>query len=378
MATEKVGILIELEDPDRALDTLRQIDSTIRDIGRKRTMIKLDDGNIVSIDERIKEIQDKLAAVRSSKGGKILDHGEVKTAKDLNNELRILKQGLRDGTKEAKTFAQTFNSISSKVAHIGSAMQSFGNALTTLTSPFSRLTEGILMGVGFKAVNSFTEGFERGFERYDTMKKFPKIMASFGFGETEAKAAIDALDQSVRGLPTGLDEMVDLTQRFTATVGDLDKGTKLAIATNNAFLASMSTDTQRYQGMMQLQDVLGGKDMNAREWNSLVSSMTPAIVKMGEAMKESGEWSGSIGDFIQYVRDGKMDNQKFIDQLIEIGNKGGALEAMAQESKDTWQAFFANVGNASSRMTAGIIQAFDEISRSATGKDVNQLFADTI
>lgn len=375
---ERVGILIELEDPDQALKTLREIDDTIRDIGRKKTMIKLDDGSLVAIDDRIKEIQDKLAAVRSSKGGEILDHGEVKTAKDLNNELRILKQGLRDGTREAKTFSQTFNSISSKVAHIGSAMQSFGNALTTLTSPFSRITNGILMGVGFKAVDSFTEGFEKGFSRYDTMKKFPKIMASFGFGEAEADASIKALDKSVRGLPTGLDEMVDLTQRFTATVGDLDKGTKLAIATNNAFLASMSTDTQRYQGMMQLQDVLGGKDMNAREWNSLVSSMTPAIVKMGEAMKESGEWSGSIGDFIQYVRDGKMDNQKFINQLIAIGNKGGALEKMAQESKDTWQAFFANVGNASSRMTAGIIQAFDEISRQVTGKDVNQLFADTI
>ena len=306
--------------------------------------------------------------------------------KEMNAEIDATRQKMwsaqqavrefGQASREAgRTFKETFNMISSRVAHIGSAMQSFGNAMTQLTSPFRRLTSGVLMGAGFKVFNSFSEGFERGFTRYDTMKKYPKIMAAFGYSAAQAEESIKALDLSVRGLPTGLDEMVDLAQRFTATTGDIEKGTKLAIAANNAFLASMSTDTQKYQGMMQLQDVLGGKDMNAREWNSLVSSMTPAIVKMGESL---GYTSDNMGEWIQKVRDGKVSNEDFIDTLIKIGNEGGVLEAMAQESKNTWQAFFANVGNAASRMTAGIIQAFDEISQSLTGKDVNQLFADTI
>ena len=305
------------------------------------------------------------------------------TKQKLWNAQQAVREFGQASRESGRTFMQTFNAISSKVAHIGSAMQSFGNALTQLTSPFRRFTSGILMGAGFKVVNSFTEGFERGFTRYDTMKKYPKIMAAFGYSAKEAQDSINALDLSVRGLPTGLDEMVDLAQRFTATTGDIQKGTKLAIATNNAFLASMSTDTQKYQGMMQLQDVLGGKKMNAREWNSLVSSMTPAIVKMGESL---GYTSENMDEFIQTVRDGKMDNQKFINQLIKIGNEGGVLEAMAQESKDTWQAFFANVGNAASRMTAGVIQSLDEVVKALGLKDkdgkkiesVNRLFSDRI
>lgn len=273
-----------------------------------------------------------------------------------------------------QTFGQAFNAASSRIAHAGSALQSFGNAMTQLTSPFKRLTNGIVMGAGYKVLNSFTEGFERGFTRYDTMKKYPKIMAAFGYSADEAEASIKALDLSVRGLPTGLDEMVDLAQRFTATTGDIEKGTQLAIATNRAFLASMSTDTQRYQGMMQLQDVLGGKDMNAREWNSLVSSMTPAIVKMGESL---GYTSKNMDEWIQKVRDGKVSNEDFIDTLIKIGGNGGVLQKMADESKDTWQAFFANVGNASSRMLAHVVEALDTVSQSVVGKDVNQLFADT-
>lgn len=276
---------------------------------------------------------------------------------------------------QLQSYEHIYNKISSKAAHMGSAMQSMGNALTQLTSPFKRITDGMLMGAGYKVLGKFTDGLENGFERYDTMKKYPKIMAAFGYSNEESQKSIDALDKSVRGLPTSLNDMVDMAQRFIATTGDMNKGTKLAIAANNAFLASMSTDTQKYQGMMQLQDVLGGKDMNAREWNSLVSSMTPAIVKMGESL---GYTKDNMDEFIQTVRDGNMSNEEFIDNLIKIGNEGGVLEAMAQESKDTWQAFFANVGNAASRLTAGIIQGIDEVTQVMTGQDFNQYLASTI
>lgn len=305
-----------------------------------------------------------------------IDNEIAKAQREAAREAERMAKEEERATREAErlaaqapkiqTFGQAFNAASSRIAHAGSALQSFGNAMTQLTSPFKRLTNGIVMGAGYKVLNSFTEGFERGFTRYDTMKKYPKIMAAFGYSADEAEASIKALDLSVRGLPTGLDEMVDLAQRFTATTGDIEKGTQLAIAANNAFLASMSTDTQKYQGMMQLQDVLGGKDMNAREWNSLVSSMTPAIVKMGESL---GYTSKNMDEWIQRVRDGKVDNEEFIDTLIKIGNEGGVLEAMARESKDTWQAFFANVGNAASRMMAKVITSMDEVVKALGLKD---------
>lgn len=379
MSTEFVGIELKLMGADGVRRDLEQLDKLLNSFrGRKKFDMGLTEAREQVLAykgeiEKLRREQDKFAKNSDEwkRYAALIDEARQKL---WNAQQAVREFGL--ASREAgRTFMQTFNAISSKVAHLGSAMQSFGNAMTNLTSPFRRITSGIVMGAGFKAINSFTEGFERGFTRYDTMKKYPKIMAAFGYSAEEAQKSIDALDMSVRGLPTGLDEMVDLAQRFTATTGDIDKGTKLAIAANNAFLASMSTDTQKYQGMMQLQDVLGGKDMNAREWNSLVSSMTPAIVKMGESMGYTNE---NMSEFIQTIRDGKMDNQEFIDQLIKIGNEGGVLEAMAQESKNTWQAFFANVGNASSRMMAGILKAFDEISQAVAGKDVNQLFADTI
>ena len=383
MLAELVAIELQLKGYDGVMSDFRALDQMLNSFRGRKNKIAVQ-ADLATAKKEVIALQgelNKLKEIQSNLGSKGIK------SEGLNNKIKETTQRLRDAqqaTRELQyalrnlssmSFGQIFSKISSAVAHMGSAMQSAGNALTRLTNPFANFTKGMVMGAGYRALNKFTRGLQNGFNRYDTMKKYPKIMAAFGYSNEQAEESIKALDLSVRGLPTGLDEMVDLAQRFTATTGDIEKGTKLAIAANNAFLASMSTDTQKYQGMMQLQDVLGGKDMNAREWNSLVSSMTPAIVKMGESM---GYTSENMNEFIQTIRDGKMDNQEFIDQLIKIGTEGGVLEAMAQESKNTWQAFFANVGNAASRMTAGIIQALDEISQAATGKDVNQFLAENV
>lgn len=392
MSAELVAIELQLKGYEGVMSDFRTLDQMLNSLrGRKNRLtiesnLRQAKADVIAYRAEVEKLERELAGI--SKG-----HKEGNTWirnpewSEMNEKLQQARQNLKNA-KQAVTefqyalrnlasspFMQTFNKISSMVAHVGSAFQSAGNALTKLTNPFANFTKGMIMGAGYQALNKFTSGLENGFNRYDTMKKYPKIMESFGYSYDEAQKSVNALDQSVRGLPTGLDEMVDMAQRFTATTGSIEKGTKLAIAANNAFLASMSTDTQKYQGMMQLQDVLGGKDMNSREWNSLVSSMTPAIVKMGESL---GYTKDNMSEFIQTIRDGKMDNQEFIDQLIKIGNEGGVLEKMAQESKNTWQAFFANIGNAASRMTAGVIQAFDEISQQMTGKDVNQFLADTV
>lgn len=382
-ANELIAIELQLKGYEGVMSDFRTLDQMLNSFRGKKNKIQIE-SDLAQTKKEVIALEGELNRLNSIKL-RLDENG--KSSEGLNNRIKETRERLRDARQAVKefqyalknlasmSFQQVFNKISSSVAHLGSAMQSAGNALTRMTTPFANFTKGMVMGAGYKALNKFTEGLNNGFNRYDTMKKYPKIMAAFGYSNEQSQKSIEALDKSVRGLPTGLDEMVDLAQRFIATTGDMEKGTKLAIATNNAFLASMSTDTQRYQGMMQLQDVLGGKDMTAKEWNSLVSSMTPAIVKMGESL---GYTNKNMDEWIQKVRDGDVSNKDFIDTLIKIGNEGGVLEAMAQESKNTWQAFFANVGNAASRMTAGIITSLDEIVKTFNLVDENGLAIESV
>ena len=388
-ATERVGIEIDLMGYEEALRSMQNLERELKSLSGHK--VRIDAQNrLKDLERNARGLRAELERIKSIRPDEFIgpmQEGNT-AAKTLKEQMKAVRQEMSQTNAEAqrirstlnsvKPLKQVFNGISSSVAHVGSAMQSAGNAIQRLMTPLRMLGTGALLGAGYKAMNTVSEGLSKGLSRYDTMKKYPKVMQSFGYSAKQAQKSIDALDKSVRGLPTGLDEMVDMAQRFTATTGDIEKGTDLAIAANNAFLASMSTDTQKYQGMMQLQDVLGGKDMNAREWNSLVSSMTPAIVKMGESM---GYTKKNMDEWIQKVRDGKVANEDFIDTLIKVGTKNGEVAKMANQSKDTWQAFTANVGNAFSRMSAGIIQSMDEIVSVATGgkfDSVNMLLAEKI
>lgn len=376
---ERVGIKLELENTEQAEQTLKIIDETLKSIGRGKTRIRMDDGDIASIDEGIKRIQDRLAVLKSAKKLGFISESEVEEMNRLNAQLTILKRGLKTGTSEARTFKQVFKEISTIAKHAGQNMQTLGNALTKISSPYKSIMNGALFGVGYKALGQFTDGIENAFDRVDTMRKYKTIMASFNSETYTSDQSIADLNKSVEGLPIALDDAVSLAQRFTNSMGDMEKGTKLAIATNNAFLASMSTDTQRYQGMMQLQDVIGGKDMNAREWQALANSMLPAIRMMAEYLGLEGK---AVDEYVAKVQQGKISNEEFLDTLLKAGtDDNGRIRQVAEASMNTWEAFFSRIRTAASRLGAGIIESLDEVVKVATGGEfetVNKFLDDLV
>lgn len=383
-ATEKVGIEVEILGLDEARKEMESFEHDLKSLNGFK--VRIDAQN------RLGELRKEAAALRSEMAR--LKTEQSKTTKgsaewkqfanDMNNVRSRMAAvnaeigRIRTGLNSVKSLRTVFNQISSSVAHMGSAMQSAGNAISRLMTPLRMLGTGAMLGAGFKAMNTVSEGLSAGFQRYDIMHKYPRMMKQFETANYSAEKSIKELEQSVLGLPTGLDEMVNLSQRFTMTVGDMKKGTDLAIATNNAFLASMSTDTQKYQGMMQLQDVLGGKKLNAREWQSLANSMMPAIRMMGEDLGKSGK---ELKEWVSDVQQGKISNEEFIKALKKTGTGMGKAAQMAEQSKDTWEAFASNTRIAFSRLTVGVIESMDEIVKVATGgktKSLNMLLTETL
>ena len=119
---------------DEVRKTLENIEAGTRRLGAKKTVIQLEDGSLTTVEKRIKKINDDLAVLKAKKGLGLSTKEDAEEMKRLNAELTILNRGLKNGTANAKTFKQVFNGISSKVAHFGSAMQSFGNAFTRIGS----------------------------------------------------------------------------------------------------------------------------------------------------------------------------------------------------------------------------------------------------
>lgn len=230
MSVEFVGIELELMGEEGVYRDLKKIDDIINSLGGKKQVdAGLSDARKKVIAyrgelEKLRRTQDRIQKGMAS--GDLKNPGWAKRLAETNkkieetrNKLKDAQQAVREfgyASREAgKTFGQTFNSISSKVAHAGSAMQSLGNAMTRFASPFTRLTTGLVYGAGYKALNLLTEGFGGAFERYDTMQNYAKSLKALGLNadqtfkvfanQEKAMTAIENLNESVLGLPTGLD-----------------------------------------------------------------------------------------------------------------------------------------------------------------------------
>lgn len=386
MSVEFVGIELELRGAEGVYRDLQNIDRVLNSLGgRKQVKSGLTDlkkdivatrGEIEKLEREQKKWQDLQRRVgkdnMSAFGTREMERN-AKALQETKMHLKDLQQAEREvqaATRNmGRTMTQEFNAVSSKIAHVGSAMQSLGNALTRLTSPFSRLTTGLLMGAGYKALNLFTEGISNSFGRADTMNKYTRLMKEYETANYTAEQSRIDLDKSIQGLPIALDEAISLAQRYTLSLGDMERGTQLAIATNNAFLASMATEQQRYQGMLQLQDLMNGKDLNSREWMSLGSSMGKAINEVGLKLG----WSKDrLGEFRQELYAGNIATQDFLDALIEVGTGNGALVNLARASAETWEGLFSNIRIAVTRMGANVVDTLNETFKDATGRTLLQ------
>lgn len=384
MSSELVAVELQLKGYEGVMSDMRALDQMLNGFRGKKNRIEVESG-LSEAKKEVIALQGELNKLNSIK----LTLGEYgKSSEGLNNKIKETRERLRDAQQAVKEFqyalknlsgtswGKVFSRITSDVAHFGSAMQSAGNALTHLTSPFARFTSGMVMGAGYKALNKFTEGLESGFARTDTMRKYTRLMAEYETKNYTAEKSVKALDDSVQGLPIALDDAVGLAQRYTLSLGDMERGTNLAIATNNAFLASMATENQRYQGMLQMQDLLNGKDLNSREWMSLGASMGKAINEVG---KEFGYTNENMGEFRQELYAGNIATEDFLNALEKVGTGEGSLVKLAQESANTWEAFFSRIGTASSRMVYGILTSMDELVNSMSGgkfTTLNALFDD--
>lgn len=385
MSVEFVGIELELRGEEGVYGDLRKIDSLLNSLrGRKKVDAGLQQlkKDIVAARGEIEKYRRELDRANQTKK-KFGDSASAFVDRDISkytellgnakNRLRDLQQAQREVTLASRqmgdTFTQTFSKITSRIAHVGSAMQSLGNGLVRLTSPFERLTTGLLYGAGYKALNMITEGLSGSFTRADTMSKYTRLMKEYEKANYSAAQSRQDLDDSIQGLPIALDEALALAQRYTLSLGDMERGTQLAIATNNAFLASMATESQRYQGMLQLQDLMNGKDLTSREWMSLGSSMGKAINEVGLQL---GYGKNQLGEFRKELYAGEIASKDFLDALIAVGTGKGSLVSLAKVSAQTWEGLFSNMKIAVTRMGANILDTLNDTFKKATGRTMLQ------
>lgn len=254
------------------------------------------------------------------------------------------------------------------VGRLKGLLQSLGSASSSSfgSGRRSALGFGAAMGVatalvqkGIGLVNSSIGG---AVSRVDTMNKFPKMMESWGYSTKQSKSAIDALAKGIDGLPTALDEVVGTTQQLTLMNGDLSKSTKLALALNDAFLASGSSAGDASRGLTQFTQMMSSGKVDMQSWKSLMETMPVGLQKTAEAFGFAG--ASAKQDLYKALQDGTITFDQFSDKLIELDGGLNGFAELARKNSDGIRTSFKNVGTAVTKGLANMIMEFDKAAKS--------------
>lgn len=225
--------------------------------------------------------------------------------------------------------------------------------------------ENILSGSLSGITSAISSGFNRSVERYDILNTYPTILQSIGYSSEQASDSMDRLYQSVLGLPTAFSDIVANAQYFVLMLDDLDKATDLAIAANNAFVASGSSSAQISTGMRDIQYLLEGTKLRKTQWYSLIRSMPIALREIGDALGYV-----DFASFTDALMDGEIATDTLIDSLIDVGLHSEKLGNVLDVMKTRVDAALINVGNAAQRFGTNMLESLNTALMESGGKGI--------
>lgn len=374
-ATEKIGIALEILDKDGTLAFFRQIDSYRK--SWNNTKVKL------GLKEELRATKEEIVSLNRQK---ILSKSP-KEIQAINDQLKSSAQRVRELQQAIRnlnsmSFGQVYRKVSSFTKQIGSAILTFGDAMQNLTSIGNRIMTGVFAGFGYRALGVMQQGLSKAIERSDIKKTYEPLVRAMGFDPTQefgrfmdtasansAKKTATAYEQlydSVLGLPTGIDEIIDAQKNYAIAMNDFEKATGTAIAANNAFLANATSEADKQIGDRMLRTFASTGKLNARQFMALQRTMPMTFKNIG---KELGfETSGA---FYEALKSGAVNASQFFDGLIKEGTRGATATAV-NEMKETLNSVISNYQNAFARLGEGVLNALSDVLEQTRGQNIYQ------
>lgn len=266
------------------------------------------------------------------------------------------------GTVEllAKINTADYKSGAKSIETTNKQLEKSGSQTTSnMNQGFSRVAKVGMAAIATAAVTVsalIIKNFGNAIKRVDTLNNSARTFANMGFTAKDVAVSMKALEKSIAGMPTSLDEAIRGVQMIAASTNDVKGAQKIFTALNNGILGFGGTAAQVSNAVQQLSQDLGSGRIQAETWNSLLDSgLAPALSAIAREMgMTSRELKEGLGE-------GTVSVDTFTKALIKMDTEGGggmaSLQKIAMDSTSGIATGWANLNTAITRGIASIIEA---------------------
>lgn len=246
-------------------------------------------------------------------------------------------------------------SVRKGTANINKQLNDLGTSATGAGSKIKGIAGAVgavaVVGAAFQGLKSVIGD---AVSRVDTLNNSNRTFKNMGFSAQESKSAMEALDKSIKGLPTSLDSAVSGVQMLAGSTGDIGKSQQLFSALNDGIIGFGGSAENVSETVRQLSQAFAGGKVDAETWNSMLDNgLGPAL---NAVAKKMGMTSASLKAGLS---DGSVSVEAFQNALIDLDkNGGGGLVSLHQIAKDATAGIgtnFANMKTAAVRAMASVL-----------------------
>lgn len=415
MASPRVEILVITNGLKESIKSLSDLEKAVLKVQRMKVDIRVDQARIkrdlLAIEDAIERLTrgeknvsvniygvdrvvSSLEEAQKIQEGLIALQEVYRTETDtLNAELAQGTQAKREMVAEekanaeaARQTAQEYERMCEAISSMGQALQGLGNVSMSLHDfakgigeQFSAIANMFNLNVFDTAGRELTRlatqslvgDFSKIMSRYDIMSTFMEYMKLAGVESDAAADALQRVNDSILGLPIGLDESAQRLRRYQMFMGDIESATNLTIGLQKALYAGGANEQMRNTALYQIDRLLSSGELaTAKQWMSLINGLGVSVRFLAEEMgTDAGTLASSLAD-------GSISTQQFLDALIALGEGSSEAARELDEAlgiyKGTLESWISNIRFAAVRGGETILKSLNSALTNIDGNGIVQ------
>ncbi len=356
---EKINLQIEKnKDLDKEIVRVRQQIHDLQELAKAGLISDADKDRLKALQSELDQLRIR-AADSSAQIGEITNgiNAATNVSKDLVEEAKQQAQA------EAEAAAQT-NAMADAAARAEERYQAVLNVIDGISSALSGAASGVGLVNDFasgifstfgnvgdmfsfsildKALDTITSmitqnitgNLDRIASRYDIMSTFDQYMALMGIPQADASNSLSRLNESILGLPIGLDEAAYRLRRYQMFIGDIDKATDFTIGIQRAIMAGGANEQMRNMSYNQIERLLTtGELTNKRQWMSLLNGLGVSVQFIAE---ELGHADMNGKELAAALYTGKISTDEFLGAITSLGRGTSAAAQRLNSALDIYK-----------------------------------------
>lgn len=385
---DRIGLLVQLLGSKQAITDLQKMLSLKKQMENGKTKMNLD---VTDIRKKINELKKEYAQLlkefdRKQRLG--LDTSDVlKRIKEIKTEIRDLANKREEVAIDVRVQNEGLRVLNSQISEVKANAMTLRDVLSGAGTWFSAIGSGLQRMGGFLntdvwsyisqtltqlGTQSILSNLEAAANRFDTFNTYAPYMEAVGISAERANKSLNEVDQSIRGLPIGLDEAaIDIRRTTMLMDGDVETATKYVEGFNQALIAGGAPAQMQNYARLEMQRLLASGELSQkRQWMSLINGLGVSTQYLKDAMGYTDMTTKEFEDMI-YDPDRGVEGEEVIRGFAKLADDEG-LQELIRIYKTTVQSGLSNVHYALVRGLQRVFDAGNETMEATIGMNFSE------